>query len=89
MVFADHACLDLGLGDRERAGLIIFGVYKNQEPPVIRVLSDTFWGMTVRSLNICSYLLYADWERSARNDSSGIHPLSMKRFCLHFLVCPR
>ena len=57
MVFADHACLDLGLGDRERAGLIIFGVYKNQEPPVIRVFSATFWEITIRSLNISSYLL--------------------------------
>jgi hypothetical protein len=57
VVFADHACLDLGLGDRERAGLIIFGVYKNQEPPVIRVFSATFWEINIRSLNISSYLL--------------------------------
>ena len=57
MVFADHACLDLGLGDRERAGLIIFGVYKNQEPPVIRVFLATFWEINIRSLNISSYLL--------------------------------
>lgn len=40
--YAVYIRLDLWVGDRERAGLIIFGVYKNQEPPVTRVFSATF-----------------------------------------------
>ena len=58
--YAFYIRLDLRVGDRERAGLIIFGVYRHQESPVTRVFSATFWGITIRSLNIISYLLYAD-----------------------------